>query len=357
MSREVEEEAGGVRVGEPGAGPARAQVERRGPHERVVVKHRLPGGGGEVGEPETERDGLLRPRLQQQVRQGLGVLLRHWNRHGDRRLSLRGDLAGAVGGGGGRRRRRLGGVGGGDGVCDTTGVCGSGGLRDRRLDAALLAGGLLLRRLVVGVCCCCCRRRVGRRRGLLAGAASDGDVAQRAALGPVAAAALAEVAWLGGVVVVVVAELGVPRRAPRARVPALGNLDRRCRLLHRRRGVPLGSAEVDARELMVRLLRRPTAGLDGHLLHARRRRRAWLWLRCARARGVERERRRRGAGGTKNCEIEGGGGGCRRGRLWLLSYGRGRRYGGWRRAHAIHPLQGGAWAPRSRQGGAEAHAA
>ncbi|KAI8528817.1 hypothetical protein RHMOL_Rhmol12G0177300 [Rhododendron molle] len=50
----------------------------------------------------------------------------------------------------------------------------------------------------------------------LAAAAADGDVAEYAALGPVAAAGLAEVAGLGEVVVVVVAELGVERVASRA---------------------------------------------------------------------------------------------------------------------------------------------
>uniref|UniRef100_A0A8R7QJD1 Uncharacterized protein n=1 Tax=Triticum urartu TaxID=4572 RepID=A0A8R7QJD1_TRIUA len=57
----------------------------------------------------------------------------------------------------------------------------------------------------------------GRRHGArLAAAAADGDVAERAALGPVAAARLAEVARLGEVVVVVVAELGVGGVAPGA---------------------------------------------------------------------------------------------------------------------------------------------
>ena len=45
--------------------------------------------------------------------------------------------------------------------------------------------------------------------GVFAAAAADGDVAEGAAVGPVAAAGLAEVAGLGVVVVVVVAELGV----------------------------------------------------------------------------------------------------------------------------------------------------
>ncbi|RWW88306.1 hypothetical protein BHE74_00002814 [Ensete ventricosum] len=61
--------------------------------------------------------------------------------------------------------------------------------------------------------------RGGGRRGgaeTLAGGAADGHVAERAAEGPVPAARLAEVAGLRHVVVVVVAELGVPRLAPRA---------------------------------------------------------------------------------------------------------------------------------------------
>jgi hypothetical protein len=50
----------------------------------------------------------------------------------------------------------------------------------------------------------------------LPAAAADWDVAEDATFGPVAAAALAEMAGLGEVVVVVVAELGVERVAPRA---------------------------------------------------------------------------------------------------------------------------------------------
>jgi len=45
--------------------------------------------------------------------------------------------------------------------------------------------------------------------GVLAAATADGDVAECAAMGPVPATGLAEVARLGVVVVVVVAELGV----------------------------------------------------------------------------------------------------------------------------------------------------
>uniref|UniRef100_A0A0E0H4I5 Uncharacterized protein n=1 Tax=Oryza nivara TaxID=4536 RepID=A0A0E0H4I5_ORYNI len=59
-----------------------------------------------------------------------------------------------------------------------------------------------------------CRRR--RRALVLARAAADGDVAERAALRPVTPARLAEVARLLEAVVVVVAELGVRRVAPRA---------------------------------------------------------------------------------------------------------------------------------------------
>ncbi|KAF5468341.1 hypothetical protein F2P56_012499 [Juglans regia] len=64
------------------------------------------------------------------------------------------------------------------------------------------------------------RSTSGRARALgdaLAGATTDGDVAKGAALGPIAAAGLAEVAGLGEVVVVVVAELGGGGTAARAR--------------------------------------------------------------------------------------------------------------------------------------------
>lgn len=50
----------------------------------------------------------------------------------------------------------------------------------------------------------------------LAAAPADGDVAEGAALGPVAAAGLAEVAGLGEAVVVVIAEFGVGGGASRA---------------------------------------------------------------------------------------------------------------------------------------------
>lgn len=70
------------------------------------------------------------------------------------------------------------------------------------------------------------RRGRGRRRRctasalggrVLAGAAAEGHVAEGATLGPVSAAGLAEVAWLGEIVVVVVAKLGGGGVAARAR--------------------------------------------------------------------------------------------------------------------------------------------
>uniref|UniRef100_A0A8R7Q0A3 Uncharacterized protein n=1 Tax=Triticum urartu TaxID=4572 RepID=A0A8R7Q0A3_TRIUA len=62
-------------------------------------------------------------------------------------------------------------------------------------------------------------RLLRRRAQALAGGAPDGDVAEGAPERPVAAAGAAEVARLRRVVVVVVAELGVVRRAPRALLP------------------------------------------------------------------------------------------------------------------------------------------
>ena len=60
------------------------------------------------------------------------------------------------------------------------------------------------------------RARLGRLgAAILAAAPADGDVPQRAAFGPVSAAALAEVAGLREAVVVVVAELCVRRSAAR----------------------------------------------------------------------------------------------------------------------------------------------
>lgn len=51
--------------------------------------------------------------------------------------------------------------------------------------------------------------RGGRPFGVLASATADGDVAESAASGPVAAAVFAEVTGLGEVVVVEVAEFGI----------------------------------------------------------------------------------------------------------------------------------------------------
>jgi hypothetical protein len=64
--------------------------------------------------------------------------------------------------------------------------------------------------------------------------AADGDVAERAAAGPVAAAGAAEVAGLGEGVVVEVAELGVGGVAARALEPRLRERDPReaCPLRH-----------------------------------------------------------------------------------------------------------------------------
>lgn len=89
-----------------------------------------------------------------------------------------GDVAEVVGGDGGGRE----GVGG-------CGVCGAAGTRTR--DGA-------------------------RAFGVLPAAPADGDVAEGAAVGPVAAARLAEVARLREVIVIVVTELGVGGVAPRA---------------------------------------------------------------------------------------------------------------------------------------------
>jgi hypothetical protein len=123
------------------------------------------------------------------------------------------------------------------------------------------------------------RGRRRRRRGALrlAAAAAHGDVAQDAALGPVPAAALAEVARLRQVVVVVVAELGVGRLAPRA--------------LHRLRRRGRGTAAPRAAGAMLRRLRAPeVAGCRGaaeeppgqtrdglELLHGVKRRRRLLY--------------------------------------------------------------------------------
>lgn len=90
------------------------------------------------------------------------------------------------------------------------------------------------------------RRKGGRRRRRSGGApvltagTAGGDVAEGAALGPVAAAFLAEVAGLRHAVVVVAAELGVGRGAPWAFDPLVWMrpwlpLHRRPRLVRRRR--------------------------------------------------------------------------------------------------------------------------
>ncbi|THU74840.1 hypothetical protein C4D60_Mb04t37640 [Musa balbisiana] len=72
--------------------------------------------------------------------------------------------------------------------------------------------------------------------GVLPRAAADGDVAEGAAFGPVAAAVLAEVTRLQQVVVVVVAELGVGGFAPGApQILLLLGKPRPCRLNCRRR--------------------------------------------------------------------------------------------------------------------------
>ena len=56
----------------------------------------------------------------------------------------------------------------------------------------------------------------GLSAAVLATAAADGDVAERAAFGPVASAGFAEIAGLRQAVVVVVTEFGVGRSATRA---------------------------------------------------------------------------------------------------------------------------------------------
>jgi hypothetical protein len=72
----------------------------------------------------------------------------------------------------------------------------------------------------------------GAERPVLASAGAHGDVAQRAARRPVAVAVLAEVARLVDVVVVEVAELGVPAPAPRARQRRRRRRGRRGARLH-----------------------------------------------------------------------------------------------------------------------------
>jgi hypothetical protein len=209
-SRQVEERSW-IGVGEPAGAPeGRSQVAAaRRPLELARVRHLLPAAAMNIRDAEPER----------RRRGALETVLRGNRRRGLRRRRI------SVGVGRGNRR---------------------GGVRGRSDAAALGVRGPL-----VGV------PGRGRRRGGLARAAADGDVAEGSALGPVAAAGPAEVARLRRVVVVVVAELGVPRLAPRARVAgARLPLLRRSRL---RRRVSLRAAEVHASE------RRPG------LLHARRR--------------------------------------------------------------------------------------
>jgi hypothetical protein len=94
---------------------------------------------------------------------------------------------------------------------------------------------------------------------VLAASSSDGDVAERAALGPVAAARLAEVARLREAVIVVVAELGVRGLAPRA-LERLIVLRAQPPVRCRRRGrVHLPRV----RDQLRRRRRRPHAGLLG----------------------------------------------------------------------------------------------
>lgn len=97
----------------------------------------------------------------------------------------------------------------GGGHSGSSGDGGGGALRTARVRIGIFSGGERKRGFGLGR---------GRRRGAfgLAAAAADGDVAEDAALGPVAAAVLAEVAGLGEVVVVVIAEFGVERIAPGA---------------------------------------------------------------------------------------------------------------------------------------------
>ena len=113
----------------------------------------------------------------------------------------------------------------------------------------LVGGGGLRRRQVEREARGRCRRGHGHggrgaRALVLAASPADGHVAERAALGPVPAARLAEVARLRQAVVVVVAELGVGGVAARAPQPLLG---RRGRLLLRlRRRAPAGSCTAGA---------------------------------------------------------------------------------------------------------------
>jgi hypothetical protein len=97
----------------------------------------------------------------------------------------------------------------------------------------------------------------GARALVLAAAPADGHVAERAALGPVPAAGLAEVARLREAVVVVVAELGVGGVAARAPQPLLGRRGRlRLRLRGRRRSAPGAGAALTCTDRVVPRRRR-----------------------------------------------------------------------------------------------------
>jgi hypothetical protein len=219
-SRQVEEQSR-IGVGEHTCTPDGTQVAAaRRPLELARVRQLLPAAVTDICDTKTERqrcvalDTVLRGRRR-------GVIL-----GGSRRYSLRQGLG---------RRFAV-----NDADVGVGGVVRAGrGVRGRGDAAALGVLGPL------GV--------LGRgRRGALARAAADGDVAEGSALGPVSPAGLAEVARLRRVVVVVVAELGVPRLAPRARVAGrLVSVRLRLLLLRRRRRrrlVPLRPAEVHARE-------------------------------------------------------------------------------------------------------------
>jgi hypothetical protein len=99
--------------------------------------------------------------------------------------------------------------------------------RPRARPAAVIGGGDSVR-----------RRRCEQHRAVLAAAGADGHVADGAAGRPVAVAGPAEVARLVDVVVVEVAELGVPAQAARARQPHLGRRRARPRHLLQQVGAP-----------------------------------------------------------------------------------------------------------------------
>ena len=119
-----------------------------------------------------------------------------------------------------------------------------------------------------------------RRRGalVLAGAAAHGDVPEGSALRPVAAARLAEVAWLLEAVVVVVAELGVGGVAPRAverllllRPRAPLGATRACQRRRRRATTAQGTARCRRRRVRIigalARIRGARVGRHQHLLH------------------------------------------------------------------------------------------